>query len=218
MNSVDKRNAVKDNYDKIANQYANEYGIYIEDLDIYEEFEKELKPEATILDLGAGTGRTYKYFHDKGFNYIGLDFSKSMKDKAFELHGEFNYILDDMVNIKNHFIDNSIDAVFAVYSLFHLPTEDLKSVLLDIKDILKQNGIVLLSCSLGNGEKMVDEPYLGDEGNGVLYMNYITREGLYDLLNVCGYDIIYEKTKHEDGTGVLGEDGNDAIYIIARKK
>ena len=78
MNNLDKRNNVKIDYDLVAEQYAKDFGNYIEDLDIYEEFEKELIEGATILDLGAGTGRTYSYFSKKGYNYIGLDFSTKM--------------------------------------------------------------------------------------------------------------------------------------------
>ena len=125
MTAKQKRDSVKKNYDLIAKQYSEEFGNYIEDLDVYEEFEKNLTPNAKILDLGAGSGRTYAYFNKRGFEYIGLDFSKEMRDSAYKLHGEFPYIVDDMVNIKNHFHNNSVDAVFAVYSLFHLPIEDL---------------------------------------------------------------------------------------------
>ena len=38
MNSIDKRNNVKTDYDLIAKQYGEEFGNYIEDLNIYEEF------------------------------------------------------------------------------------------------------------------------------------------------------------------------------------
>ena len=32
------------------------------------------------------------------------------------------------------------------------------------------------------------------------------------------FDIVYETEKHEVGDNVIGKDGNDAIYIIARKR
>ena len=37
-----KINNVKIDYDLVAEQYAKDFGNYIEDLDIYEEFEKEI--------------------------------------------------------------------------------------------------------------------------------------------------------------------------------
>ena len=38
------------------------------------------------------------------------------------------------------------------------------------------------------------------------------------LLNESNFDIIFETEKHETGDNVIGEDGNDAIYIISRKR
>ena len=124
ITSFEKRNSVKKNYDLIAKQYGEDFGTYIEDLDAYKEFEKHLVENAKILDLGAGSGRTYSYFNERGYEYIGLDFSKGMKECAYRIHGKFSYIVDDMINIKKHFSNESLDAIFAVYSLFHLPTED----------------------------------------------------------------------------------------------
>lgn len=132
--SKQKRDSVKKNYDLIAQQYSAEFGKYIEDLDVYEEFEKNLNENAKILDLGAGSGRTYSYFKERDYEYIGLDFSQKMRDYAYKLHGEFPYIVDDRINLKKYFANNSLDAVFAVYSLFHLPIEDLKQLLSDISN------------------------------------------------------------------------------------
>lgn len=216
MDSLEKRKSVMKDYDLIAKQYSKEFGTYIEDLDIYKEYEKHLTPGSTILDLGAGSGRTYAYFNKKGYKYIALDFSEKMKEYAYIIHGEFPYIVDDIVNIKNYFEKESIDSVFAIYSLFHLPLEDLKKAIKDIYDILKEDGILFLSFALGNKEEFVDEPYLEENGKNVLYMNYLTKREIYELLN--DFDIIYETKKHESGDSVIGEDGNDAIYIISRKK
>lgn len=65
--SFDKRQSVQKNYDLIAEQYSNEFGTYIEDLDVYEKFEQHLVENAKILDLGAGSGRTYSYFNKQNY-------------------------------------------------------------------------------------------------------------------------------------------------------
>ena len=218
MNSEDKRNNVKNDYDLIAEQYGKNFGTYIEDLDIYERFEKELPAGATILDLGAGTGRTYSYFSKKGFNYIGLDFSPKMREEAFKIHGEFPYILDDMVNIKKHFKNDSVDAVFAVYSLFHLPQEDLRKVLSDVYDILKVDGVFLFSYQLGTGEEFADEPYLGEKGKNALFMSYQTDDEIESIIGGSKYIKLYKKEKIETIDGAIN--GNDSItsYRIIKKR
>ena len=39
-----------------------------------------------------------------------------------------------------------------------------------------------------------------------------------EVIGFINFDIIYESEKHETGDNVIGEDGNDAIYIIVRKR
>jgi len=218
MTAKQKRDSVKKNYDLIAKQYSEEFGKYIEDLDVYEEFEKHLTSNAKILDLGAGSGRTFAYFNKRGFEYIGLDFSKEMRDSAYKLHGEFPYIVDDMVNIKNHFDNNSVDAVFAVYSLFHLPMQDLKQVLSDIYDILNDNGVFLFTYQIGKGEEMADEPYLNEKGKKVLYMSYQTNEEIKSLLNMFSYTAIYRKEKVETTENAINSNDVVTAFVIVKKK
>ena len=217
ITSFDKRNSVKKNYDLIAEQYSNEFGTYIEDLDVYEEFEKHLVKSAKILDLGAGSGRTYSYFNKRNYDYIGLDFSKKMKDYAFAIHGEFPYILDDMTNLKKHFNTNSVDAVFAVYSLFHLPKDDLKKLLFDIYDILKVNGLFLFSYQIGQGEEMTNEPYLKDEDLKCLYMNYLTNDEIKNLLIPYSYKELYRKEKIETSDSAINGGSVTTAFLLLKK-
>lgn len=217
MSSEEKRDSVKKDYNLIAKQYGKDFGTFIEDLDIYEAFEKELPKGATILDLGAGTGRTYTYFNKKGYNYIGLDFSSEMRDEAFRIHGEFPYICDDMVNTKNHFKNSSIDAVFAVYSLFHLPQDDFRKVLSDVHDILKDDGIIVLSYQLGAGEEFTDEPYLGQGGKKMLYMSYQTNEEVESILKSLGFTGIYKKEKVETVDSAINSNNATTVFRILRK-
>lgn len=212
-----KRDGVKKNYDLIAEKYGIDFGTYIEDIDVYEEFEKNLVDNAKILDLGAGTGRTYAYFNQRGYEYIGLDFSSEMKQYAYKLHGEFPYILDDMVNLKNYFKNNSIDAVFAVYSLFHIPKENFKQIFKDIFDVLKDGGLFLFSYQIGTGEEMVDEPYLKTNGKNVLYMNYQTNEEIEELLDLFSYKKIYRKEKIETSEFAINSNDTTTVYMIVKK-
>ena len=218
MNSIDKRNSVKNDYNLIAEQYFEEYGTLLEDIELINIFESYLDKNSTILDLGGGAGKLSNYFIQKGFKSICYDFSKNMKKYAQDNFPDVPFILDDILNVKNHFSNNSIEAVTSMYSLFHIPRENIKQLFLDINDLLKDNGLFCFSLQLGTGEDFVDEPYLKENGKNVLYMNYLTKKEIYELLNNSNFDIIYETEKHETGDNVIGEDGNDAIYIISRKR
>lgn len=114
-----------------------------------------------------------------------------MKINAYKIHREFPYIVDDMVNVKKHFANESLDAVFAVYSLFHLSNEDLKKLFSDVYDILKTNGIFLFTYQIGQGEEMTDEPYLKENGRNVLYMNYQLNKDIKNLLSLFSFEELF---------------------------
>lgn len=57
ISSIKKRESVKTDYDKIANDYCAEFGRKYEDIDVINKFMSNLKSNAKILDLGAGTGK-----------------------------------------------------------------------------------------------------------------------------------------------------------------
>jgi len=212
-----KRNSVRKNYDLIAEQYGKDFGTYIEDIDIYQEFEKYLLKNAKILDLGAGTGRTYSYFNSRGYHYIGLDFSEEMKNNAYKIHGEFSYIVDDMVNLKKFFVNDSLDAVFAVYSLFHLPNNDLKKLFSDVYDVLKINGIFLFSYQIGQGEELADEPYLEENGKKALYMNYQSDEDIRNLLSLFSFEELFRKEKIETSDTAINSNSVTTAFVLVKK-
>ena len=217
MNSKEKRSSVKKDYDLIAKQYFDEFGTVLEDVELIEKFMSYLNKDSLIVDLGGGTGKLTNYFIQKGYKSICIDFSKNMKKYALKHFQNIPYILDDILNINNHFNSNSVDGIIAMYSLFHIPKENINQLFLDINKILKESGIFCFSLQLGNGEEYVDEPYLKENGKKVLYMNYLSKNEIYDLLKECNFEILFENEKHETGDNVIGEEGNDAIYIIVRK-
>ena len=218
MDSIDKRNSVKKDYNLIADQYFEEFGTILEDVDLINKFESYLEKDASIIDLGGGSGKLTNYFNEKGYNAICYDFSENMKKYAEKTYPNIRFILDDIINIKKYFNEKSTDGFIAMYSLFHIPKENINQLFKDINSALKENGLFCFSLQLGKGEEFVDEPYLKENGKNVLYMNYLNKNEIYDLLNESNFDIIFETEKHEKGDNVIGEDGNDAIYIISRKR
>ena len=218
MNSVEKRNSVKKDYDLIANQYCDEFGVEIKDIQLLDEFKSLLKPNSKVIDLGGGSGKVTKYLIDNDFDCTCYDFSEEMMRNALALFPNIPYILDDILYLRKHFEDKSTDGIVAFYSLFHIPKDDMKILLKDIRKVLKSAGYFLSSFQLGTGEEFVDEPYLNDKGNKVLFMNYYSKEELLALFEENDFEIINQYEKRETGDNAIGEDGNDAIFILAKKK
>ena len=140
-----------------------------------------------------------------------------MKEEAFRIHGEFPYILDDIVNIKKHFPDKSVDAVFSIYTLFHFPPENIEKLIADISDILKDDGIFFLSYQIGSGEELADEPYLGEDGKNALYMSYYNDDVIDKLLKKYNLVKVYQKEKVETLDVAINSNNNITIYKIVKK-
>lgn len=218
IDSDAKRESVKKDYDAIADAYAKDFGKEYEDVEIINKFLRMLSENSKVLDLGGGTGKITDLLIKNGHETICLDFSKEMQRKAKEYFGDIPYIVDDMLNIKNHFEDNSLDGIIAFYSIFHIPAEDLNKLFSDMNSVLKENGILCFSVQLGNGECFVDEPYLKEAGNKVLYMNFFTTELINSLLKNNGFEKVFESTKDEVGENELGDNKNSKIFTIAKKR
>jgi len=218
INSIQKRESVKNDYNIIADEYSAEFGRKYEDIEVVEEFMSNLKLNSKILDLGGGTGKLTDLFIQRGYKAVCYDFSKEMMRKAKEFYPNVPYILDDMVYMKEHFENNSFDGIIAFYSLFHIPKEELDKVFSNIYDLLKLNGILCFVVQLGNGEDFIDEPYLKEKGKKVLYFNFFTKEQINELLQKYNFEKIYETEKEEVGENELGETGNNKVFVIARKK
>ena len=120
MDSIDKRNSVKEDYDLIADKYCKEFSNVIEDKDIINSFLGDLDYNSKIIDLGGGSGKITNYLINNNYDAVCYDFSSIMKKNAMRLFPNIPYILDDIVNIKNHFSNNSIDGIISLYCLFRL--------------------------------------------------------------------------------------------------
>lgn len=218
ITSYEKRQSVKKDYDIIADEYSAEFGTIYEDIEVVKEFMSKLKPNSKILDLGGGTGKLTDLFIKNRHEAFCYDFSQEMMRKSREYYPNLPYILDDMLNMKEHFANNTFDGIIAFYSLFHIPREDLGNVFSSIRDLLKDDGVFCFVVQLGSGEQFIDEPYLKEEGKGVLYFNFFTKELINKLLSDNDFEKIYETEKTEVGENELGEEGNNKVFVIARKK
>lgn len=218
VTSLEKRESVKKDYDIIADEYSEEFGRLYEDIEVVNEFMAKLKPNSKVLDLGGGTGKLTDLFIKNGHQAICYDFSKEMMRKSQEYYPNLPYILDDMLNMEQHFESNTFDGIIAFYSLFHIPREDLNNVFASINNLLKDNGIFCFVVQLGNGEQFIDEPYLKEQGKGVLYFNFFTKDLIKQMLNNNSFETLFETEKTEVGENELGEDGNNKVFVIARKR
>lgn len=109
----------------------------------------EGQPPFTILDFGCGPGRDLKMFAGLGHIPIGLEgsarFVAMAREQGFEVWQQDFLKLD----LPTH----RFDGVFANASLFHVPSQELPRILLELRTTLKPGGVLFSSNPHGQNEE-----------------------------------------------------------------
>ena len=103
-----------------------------------------------ILDLGCGPGRDLKTFSALGHRAIGVDGSQRFAEMA-RAYSDCEVWQQDFLKLDlpaTHF-----DGVYANASLFHVPSQALARVLLELHATLKEHGVFFSSNPRGNNEE-----------------------------------------------------------------
>ena len=130
-----------------------------------------------ILDFGCGPGRDLKYFKSLGHRPVGLDGCATFCRMA-EAHSACPTLQQTFCQLQLE--PNSFDGVFANASLFHVPSEQLPSVLKKLHSCLREGGILFSSNPRGDGERW----------QGQRYGNYMQFETSGELLMQAGFEVI----------------------------
>ena len=127
--------------------FENTYQVEMESL--YTPFLRYLPEQASILDLGCGSGRDILAFKKKGYQVEAIDYSAELVKKARELTN---------IEVRQQsFYDlaenNKYDGIWACASLLHCERDRLTEVLGLIFKALKPNGVCYMSFKYGNTDR-----------------------------------------------------------------
>jgi len=177
-------------YSNEAKNISNKYNSISSG--IHEFFPVVFTKGMKILDIGCGSGRDMAYLLKQGCDVYGIDASPEMISCAIESYPELNG------RVKKGILPNSgnpfnieFDGVLCSAVLMHLPKEELFDSAFAIKNILKDDGKLLISIPCDRPD--LDETYR--DKNGRLY-NSVKPEYLQLLFERLGFSIINKwKTK-----------------------
>jgi SAM-dependent methyltransferase len=108
------------------------------------------EPPFTLLDFGCGPGRDLKVFAELGHTAVGLEGAVRFAAMA-RAHSGCEVWQQDFLNLD--LPDNHFDGVFANAALFHVPSQELPRVLLELHATLKPGGVLFSSNPRGHNEE-----------------------------------------------------------------
>ena len=121
------------------------------------------KAKIRILDLGCGWGNNLVFLKDQGFEYYGIDFSKTAVEHCRNLFK--NVALRDISELP--YESNFFDCVFDRMSIQHNPKKRIKKIFGEVHRVLKPNGLFF--------------SVLVAKGNYDFFTTYLSKEELKEL-------------------------------------
>ena len=100
-----------------------------------------------ILEAGCGAGRILRYYHDRGYNIIGIDFIDIAIKKLKEIDPSLHVEVGDITCLR--FADETFKYILA-FGLYHNLADRLDKAIQETYRVLEKNGVVCASFRADN--------------------------------------------------------------------
>lgn len=149
---MNRQDQVRDNYDRIAGDYAAHLFGELErkpfDRSILQRFNCQIGAAGgMICDLGCGPGQVARFLQRGGARVFGLDLSSGMIAEARRRNPETGFVQGSMLGLPLQ--GGSLGGIAAFYSIVHLPTERLPQAFSEMLRVLRAGGRLLLAFHVG---------------------------------------------------------------------
>ena len=159
MTSEERMNAVRQTYDRVAQDYAREISGELEhkplDRALLDCFAELAGAQGVVADIGCGPGNVGRYLHDRGVEVVGLDLSPVMVTTARRLNPEMTFEVGNMLALDVP--DGAWAGIVAFYSLIHLTPADLPRACGEFYRTLSDGGRTLVAFHIGDEHVHRDE-------------------------------------------------------------
>lgn len=182
------KTSLQEIYDKFADTYDQSRGLF-DMSEVLNSFYGRLNvKQGRLLDVGCGAGEPFaRFFIDQGWAVTGIDFSAKMLALAAKYVPEMPTIRADMREVE--FAGDCFEAITAVYSLFHIPSNDHAALFDKFYRWLCPQGKVLFTYATKEytGSKEFDgyKEFLGQK----LYYSHKNPDELWTVLENTGFNI-----------------------------
>lgn len=210
--------ATRASYDAVAEAYAAEHpdslaGRPLESalLTVFVELARVPggSGQAPVADLGSGPGYVAARLHALGLPVFGVDLSPRMVALARRAHPELRFHVGSMTALD--LPDRTLGGIVALYSIIHVPDDQLPSVFAEFHRVLVPGAPVLLAFQSGDegGHLRVTERF-GQEIS--LDYHWRTPDAVAGHLAEAGLELYARVLREPEG-----EEQRPRAFLLARK-
>lgn len=144
-------NKIKNVYDAVAKEYAeefyNEHEKKPKDREMLFRFSEEIGNRRPVWDFCCGPGQTTRYLKNLGIEISGLDLSEKILEQARAIYPGINFQKGNILDLE--FENDSIAGVVAFYAIVHFTKEQVRTAFSEVFRVLQPGGIFLLTYHIG---------------------------------------------------------------------
>lgn len=203
---------MKDTYFKNDEYWKDHISKEIEEDIWIREYKEYFNRKGKCLDLGCGIGQYSKELMSYGYEVTSSDVSDIALEKVKEFNS--NVIKLDMKE-KLPFSDNEFDLVFANLSIHYFSDKDTKKLMLEIKRILKKDGLFIGSVNGLEGYEKIKETAIEIEKHYWFNKNKYIR--LFDKEDLKKYLSIFNITNIEERETIRFEHKKNYLIFFVKK-
>lgn len=203
---------MKDTYFKNDEYWKDHISKEIEEDVWTREYKEYFNRKGKCLDLGCGIGQYSKELMSYGYEVTSSDISDIALEKVKEFNS--NVIKLDMKE-KLPFSDNEFDLVFANLSIHYFSDKDTKKLMLEIKRILKKDGLFIGSVNGLEGYEKIKEIAIEIEKHYWFNKNKYIR--LFDKEDLKKYLSIFNIINIEERETIRFEHKKNYLIFFVKK-
>lgn len=176
---------------------------YLKDFEenLFNKLIKEMSDNPDVLDLGCGTGLPFdKFLVENDCNVIGVDFVEKHLKKARKNIPNGSFLKADFTEIS--FDNNTFDGIISLYAIFHIPRSEHRKLLEKMKNMLRNDGMILITMGAEEMDKYKDE-FADTE---MIWSSFSLDKNI-EIVKEAGFKIIetYEQEDTENHLWILGK-------------
>lgn len=149
-----------------------------------------------ILEAGCGNGRLLRYYHERNFKIVGIDFIQVAVDKIKNADNSIKVIQGDIFD--THFQDQKFKYVLA-FGLYHNIENDVKRALVETNRIMTKGGLICASFRSDNIQnRIIDLLFLlrfrGDKSKKYFHKSNYQKSELKKLFESASFSVLKIET------------------------